>query len=150
MTNNVSKMVTEIDMGPAIVIERDPVYRSNKIHQKDLKKMLSNIKGERIAILCLRYHYRGILAYSSDNFCILTNATAVEVSGPAGWEKPRIEDPMTKPLVIFYDAIEIIHFPNWIKAPLPGEKDVEVSEVGKPEEELKKLIKSSMMKDLNA
>lgn len=77
--------------------------------------------GQRIAVLCVRYHYRGVLAEVGEDFMILSNATIVELSGPSNNETPSSEDPMNGSAIIKLDAIEIAHQVRWTESPLPGE-----------------------------
>lgn len=78
--------------------------------------------GQRIALLCVRYHYRGILSQVGKDFVILANACSVEVSGRAQSETPETEDPIGSFVTIRTDAIEIAWQPKWVNAPLPGEE----------------------------
>ena len=78
--------------------------------------------GQKVAVLCARYHYRGILSVVTKDCLVLANAASVEVSGPSSAEHPQTEDPINGSVTIKNDAIEILWQPNWLKAPLPGEK----------------------------
>lgn len=77
--------------------------------------------GERVAVLCARYQYRGVLTEVYDDCLVLANATCVEVSGIAQGERPNTEDAVGGSITIKTDAIELFYQPNWVNAPLPGE-----------------------------
>lgn len=77
--------------------------------------------GQKVAVLCARYQYRGILSKVGDNFLVIANATSVEVSGRSNANAPQTEDAIGGSIVIKTDAIELFYQPNWCNAPLPGE-----------------------------
>lgn len=94
-----------------------------KVELKSWVNELSKKVGEKIAVLCTRYNYRGVLSGIGDNFLILADACAVERSGPCSGDKPVTEDAIQGSIFIKFDAIEIIFQPNWVNAPLPAESD---------------------------
>lgn len=77
-------------------------------------------EGQKVAVLCARYQYRGILSEIHEDHIVLANATAVEISGPSNSEKPQTEDAIGGSVVIKTDAIEILYQPRWSQAPIPG------------------------------
>ena len=87
---------------------------------------VQKLQAQKVAVLCSRYHYRGILAEVFDDCLVLNNSAAVEVSGPSQMSRPQMEDPVGTPLIINRSAIEIVWQPQWVHAPLPGE-DVSTS-----------------------
>lgn len=80
---------------------------------KKLSQYLETKKGEPIAILCMRYWYRGILAEVEDDFIVLQNALAVEQTGRAAGEQAPTEDPIPSEVIIKTMAIELICWPTW-------------------------------------
>lgn len=88
--------------------------------------LVAKYEGQKVAVLCARYQYRGILAQAGPNALVLANATAIEDSGASSLEKPKAEDIIGSTLIIPSDAIEIVYQPNWVRAPLPGEDNKKV------------------------
>jgi hypothetical protein len=81
----------------------------------DAMKML---KGEDVAILSCRYHYRGVLSEVLDDCVVLAECVVVEVSGLySDKETAETEDPMLTSNIIKNDAIEIVHQAKWVHAP---------------------------------
>jgi small nuclear ribonucleoprotein (snRNP)-like protein len=78
-------------------------------------------RGQKVAVICARYQYRGILSSVDEDHLVLANATAIETSGPCSAAAPQTEDNIGGAVVIKTDAIEILYQPNWVHAPLPGE-----------------------------
>jgi len=77
--------------------------------------------GQKVAVLCCRYQYRGRLSQVLDDCVILANPTSVEVSGPTNADRPTTEDPIGSSITVMKDSIELFYQPNWCHAPLPGE-----------------------------
>ena len=80
-----------------------------------------SLVGQKVAVICARYQYRGILSHVSYDCCIIADATCVEISGASGSERPETEDPIRGTVCIKHDAIEIMYQPHWCFAPLPSE-----------------------------
>jgi len=78
--------------------------------------------GQKVAVLCARYQYRGVLSEVTDDCLILANPTAVEISGASASDRPQTEDAVDGSLVVKSEAVEILYQPNWSQAPLPGEE----------------------------
>ena len=78
-----------------------------------LSEYLASKKGEPVAILCMRYWYRGILSEVEDDFIVLENALAIEQTGPAAGDHAVTEDPIPSAVVIKTMAIEIVCWPTW-------------------------------------
>jgi len=78
-------------------------------------------KGQKIAVLCARYQYRGVVAHVANDCIVLTNSRSVEISGPSAAAKPEREDDIGGFVVIKLDAIEIMYQPTWSQAPLADE-----------------------------
>jgi len=74
---------------------------------------LSKYIGEPIAILCMRYWYRGILSKIGDDFIVLNEAKAITETGPASNATPQREDAIPGPLAIKTAVIEIACQPGW-------------------------------------
>jgi hypothetical protein len=87
-----------------------------------LARKLKSWIGKKVAVLCVRYQYRGILTAVNKDFLTLSNACAVEESGATHLTKPKKEDPIEAKVYVPLDATEIIYRPKWCKSPLPGEK----------------------------
>jgi hypothetical protein len=81
--------------------------------------------GQKVAVLCARYQYRGELSKVNADCIVLANATAVEVSGPSNAETPQTEDNIGGSVIIKNDAIEILYQPNWAQAELPAQEGEE-------------------------
>jgi len=77
--------------------------------------------GQKVAVLCARYHWRGFLSEANDDHLVLSNVGMVESSGIAMNDAPSVEDPHGGSVVISYGAIEVIWQPRCVHAPLPGE-----------------------------
>ena len=108
--------------------EVDPKAQADKI-----KKMLNGLtkfgeiinshEGQKIAVLCARYQYRGVVAHVGEDFIVLANARSVEISGPSAKATPEREDDIGGFVIIKHDAIEIAYQPTWSQAPLSFEED---------------------------
>jgi hypothetical protein len=85
------------------------------------KHYIQQFVGQKVAFLCCRYQYRGVLSQVLDDAVLLANATSVEVSGATASEAPQTEDAIGSTIMIKLDSIEIFYQPNWCYAPLPGE-----------------------------
>jgi len=75
--------------------------------------MLRQKLGEPVAILCMRYWYRGFLVSVSEDLIVLSNAFAVEQTGPAANAQPQREDAIPCDVSINPNVIEIIIQPAW-------------------------------------
>lgn len=85
-------------------------------------KILGDILAERfldenVSILCARYWYRGKLVEVGDNYAVLANPAAVQVTGSASASAPASEDPIPGDIVIALDAIELVGVMGWSNAP---------------------------------
>jgi len=88
---------------------------------KEILKDVNKHLGSKLAILCNRYQYRGILAEVYDDGIKLDNARAIEVSGPSNGVCPFAEDLINTSVFIPVYAIELVYQPKWCNAPLTGE-----------------------------
>ena len=90
------------------------------------KKLLDVIAevylGKPAAILCARYWYRGMVHEVGQNYILLTNVRAVEVTGAASTERPQTEDPVPSDMIINADAIEQVCQPTWAWHEMPSKK----------------------------
>lgn len=84
--------------------------------QLGMLEMLRGKLGEPIAILCMRYWYRGFLVSVSTDLITLSNPFAVEQTGPAGGSTPQREDAIPCDLFINPNVIEIVIQPTWCTA----------------------------------
>ena len=87
----------------------------------DLVKDLMKFMGQKVAVICARYQYRGVLSSVSDRHIVLANATSVEISGASNTEAPQTEDQIGSSIIIMLDAIELFYQPNWVFHALPGD-----------------------------
>lgn len=77
--------------------------------------------GQKVAVLCARYQYRGVLSSVESDHIVLSNARAVESSGASKAATPSSEDPIDSDVMISLGAVEILYQPNWASAPLTNE-----------------------------
>ena len=91
--------------------------------KRDLRitDVMARFVGQKVAVICARYQYRGILSEIGQDYLILAHATSVETSGPSAAERPSQEDIIGGSITISTDAVELFYQPNWVNAPLPGE-----------------------------
>jgi hypothetical protein len=89
------------------------LLKKSEFPKGSLQAAFSRWLGQPVAILCMRYWYRGILAEIGESYVILTNPTAVEQSGPATGDHPTHEDVIPSDLIIKTMAIEIMVQPAW-------------------------------------
>ena len=104
-----------------------------KAQAEQIKKMLNGLTtfgdiinqhlGQKIAVLCARYQYRGVVAHVGDDFIVLANARSVEISGPSAKAEPEREDDIGGFVIIKHDAIEIAYQPTWSQWPLSFEEE---------------------------
>lgn len=81
---------------------------------------LNLLVGQKVAIICGRYQYAGVLARVTGdvggNVVVLTSASAIEQSGrsndPTG---PKNSDRIPNDLIININGIEICYQPAWLK-----------------------------------
>jgi hypothetical protein len=92
---------------------------------KNFAEAAQLMAGQKCAVLCARYQYRGILAGVADDCLILANAMAVEVSGTTAQDRPQTEDAISGDVIIKNEAIEILYQPQWCYALLPHEDGYE-------------------------
>lgn len=92
---------------------------------KDFAECATKYVGQKVAVICARYQYRGILSAVLKDSLVISNATSVEVSGASNQEAPQTEDPINGTVVVKSDAVEILYQPHWVNAPLPGEDETE-------------------------
>ena len=81
---------------------------------------LKPLIGQKIAVLCARYHYRGVLSVVTQDCLVLANGISVEVSRRSRADHAETEDPTDSFIIIKHDAIEIVYQPNWCFAPIEG------------------------------
>ena len=86
-----------------------------------LKEVCEDYIGQKVACICTRYQYRGILANVAEDCITLSDAVAVEISGPCNAPRASREDPIGGVATIRYEGIEIFYQPHWVHAPLPSE-----------------------------
>ena len=66
--------------------------------RKTKADLMEQYLGKPLAILCVRYWYRGRVAEVGEDFVTLTDALAVERTGPASGEAAPTEDPIPSDL----------------------------------------------------
>lgn len=69
--------------------------------------------GQRVAILCARYWYRGTIAAVNHEVVRLTDGYAVEETGSATRETPVQEDQIPGDFLIRVDFVEFVGQPTW-------------------------------------
>ena len=94
----------------------------------DFRKIVSAHKGQKIAVLCARYQYRGVVAHIAEDCVVLANARSVEISGPSAAQEPEREDDIGGFVAIKFDAIEIAYQPTWSQFQLSNEDAEAVKE----------------------
>ena len=85
-------------------------------------------RKEKIAILCRRFQYRGILKAVHEDYLVLDPGMCVEISGMPNEDKPVAEVHIPEGIVLPTMGVEIIHQCKWSQAPLPGEPNWRPSE----------------------
>ena len=78
------------------------------------KKDIEHLIGQPVAILCMRYWYRGVLKVISDGCITLSDAKAVEQTGGASEATPSTEDAIPSDIIINSDVIELVCQPAWV------------------------------------
>lgn len=86
-----------------------------------LSEKIEEFKGQKVAVMCVRYQYRGILSEVGENYIVLSNAAAVESSGPTQSDAPQQEDQINSSIIINSEAVELVYQPQWAFAPLANE-----------------------------
>lgn len=77
------------------------------------KTYIERFLNEPVAVLCVRYKYRGIVSEVGEDFVVLSNAFAVISGDSATSETIQREDTVPSDLMISLDAIESICQPVW-------------------------------------
>jgi hypothetical protein len=93
----------------------------SKVSKPGFKKFAKEFLKQKVAVLCTRYQYRGILAAVGKDSIVLDKARAVEISGKSTNGIPDTEDEIGSSLVIMNGTIELLYQPDWCFAPLKGE-----------------------------
>jgi hypothetical protein len=91
--------------------------------EDDFVAKAKSLIGQKVAVLGIRYQYRGILSKVGKDFLVLSTPRAVEDSGPSVRDKPKCEDIIPSEINILFSAIELLYQPTWCFAPLSGEKE---------------------------
>jgi hypothetical protein len=104
-----------------ITDHKNTFQKMNPTSNTILQVVKKNLLRQKIAVLCNRYQYRGILKQVTADGLILDNATCVEVSGASGNRRPQLEGPFNVVAITFAQMIELVHQLRWVFAPLPGE-----------------------------
>lgn len=79
-------------------------------------------EGNKVAILCNRYWYRGIVKKVEDDCVVLEKGIAVEIVGKPEDAKSKAEDWIGSDVFIPRTTIEMICHPKWCEAPLEPNK----------------------------
>jgi len=66
---------------------------------------IRKLKGQKVAVLCDRFQYRGILTEVHEDGLVLSNPTAIEISGPTQSDRPICEDPIETEICICKSSI---------------------------------------------
>jgi hypothetical protein len=115
---HINPNVMEIGIQPAWCVhgytkEQMAEMKKKKNQGLRMKDMWGKRMGEPVAILCMRYWYRGFLVSASEDLVVLSNAFAVEQTGPAANVAPQREDAIPCDVPINPNVIEIIIQPAW-------------------------------------
>ena len=109
------------------VTTKDLLDKIKALDHRSEKRSIAEIAkvyiGQKVAVLCNRYQYRGILIDVVSDYIILANARFVDISGFCKSEEADREDDIKGPVIISLKAIEIIYQPNWVKFPLTDEEE---------------------------
>lgn len=100
-----------------------PGLKTGEIYEFDSR--VTDLIGQKIGVLCNRYHYRGILESAENGLLILSDPTIIEQSGCCQQSRPTSEDPIFTNILIKASSIEMMHQAMFIFALLPGEKGYE-------------------------
>jgi hypothetical protein len=76
-------------------------------------KQIQDSKRNRVAVICVRYSYRGTIKQVTPDCLTLTDCYAVEEAGPAMADHVKAEDKIGGDLDISLAAIEIFFQPPW-------------------------------------
>ena len=79
-----------------------------------MEKFLLALLGAPIALLCMRYWYRGIVASVGGGVVTLSHPRVVEVPGVSASTCPYTEDPVPSDVVINLASVEIACQPAWV------------------------------------
>jgi len=90
---------------------------------KGVEDIAKTFIGQKTAVLCSRYQYRGILLGITQGYIVLANARSVEISGPSASETPEHEDNIDGPVLIRLSSVELVYQPNWVNASLTNEEE---------------------------
>jgi hypothetical protein len=97
--------------------------KDNKKWEVFKKYIVEPHEGNRVAILCNRYWYRGIVKKVANDCIVLEKGIAVEIAGRPEDAKSQVEDWIGSDVFIPRTTIEMICHPKWCEAPLePNEK----------------------------
>jgi hypothetical protein len=82
--------------------------------ERTMADRIADFTGKPVAILCARYWYRGVVEEVGKDFVTLSNVRAVEVTGPAGGQRPATEDEVPSDMSISLWAVEQFCRPGWV------------------------------------
>lgn len=98
-------------------------FRKEKQTNSLFMRVGNKLRNQPVAVLCSRYHYRGILTNISEDGLVLSKARAVEISGGSQRECPEQEDKIDSNIFVNKHCIELIYQPNWCFASLDSDCD---------------------------
>lgn len=96
--------------------------KDNKIWEGFKKYVVEPYEGNRVAVLCNRYWYRGIVKKATSDCIVLEKGIAVEIAGKPEDAKSKVEDWIGSDVFIPRTTIEMICHPKWCEAPLEPNK----------------------------
>lgn len=85
--------------------------------EDDFVTKARSLIGQKVAVLGIRYQYRGILSKVGRDFLVLSTPRAVEDSGRSVGDKPTCEDIIPSEINVLFSAIELLYQPTWCFAP---------------------------------
>jgi len=86
----------------------------DKKQDMKLADRIQEFVGKPFSVLCARYWYRGVLAEVGEDYILLQNPFAVEVTGASTSNEARQEDAIPSDLIISLFAVEQICWPTWV------------------------------------
>lgn len=88
-----------------------------------MAELIRSYEGHPVAILCMRYWYRGIVQHVGADFVTLSHARAVEQTGPSANQQATTEDPVPSDIHVKIDVIELVCQPAWVWHEMPVKKE---------------------------
>lgn len=78
-----------------------------------MKEKLKQYLDNPVAVMCIRYWFRGILKEVGEDYIVISNPYAVITTGKSSGKQPETEDAIPSDLFISMATIEIVCQPAW-------------------------------------